>query len=281
MEQSPELWNIEAKREALIAQSNKVSAMALQNNQIVVSPGGATFTSIQTAINSITDASEQKQYSLYIGPGTYNENVVMKPWVGLFGAGQDENGQNYTIISAPGSNSETAATVIAASNSNISAVTVESTYAPGMLSCACIDCTGATDFSCYGVIAIATDSPNEACNLFGIVNNRGNGTPTVTSSVELYDCTLTAQAQNPQSFAIALWAVSGGTYMVADCILTGVSNYVAVGGCGNPGAGSVLKFSQCSITGTQYCLQTADGSTVMAMQCKLTGPVGPGVIVKD
>ncbi len=249
-------------------------------NQIVVSPGGAVFTSIQAAINSISDASQQKQYVLFIGPGTYNEVITMKPWVSLDGAGQDEHGNNYTIISAPGGNSDSSATVHAASNSGLSAITVESTYASGNTMNACIDCTGATDFSCYGVKAIAYDSASTACTILPVVNNRGNVDPGTSCTVALFDCTFIAQAQNPRSFAIALWSVAGGTYQVVLSTLTATSNYVAVGGCGNPGSGSNLLFNQCNIQGTEYCLQTANGSTVVAMQCQLTGPVGPGVIVK-
>ncbi len=255
-------------------------AVVAESNQVVVSPGGAVFTSIQAAIDSITDASQQKQYALFVGPGTYNEVVTLKPWIYIDGAGQDGQGNNYTIISAPGGNSDTSATVTGASNSGLSSVTVESTYAPGALMNACIDCTGAEDFSCFGVIAIAYDSASTACTMLPVVNNRGNLNPNVACRVAMFDCVLTAQAQNPRSFAIALWSVENGAYQVAQSTLTATGNYVAVGGCGNPGAGSTLIFQECAITGTQYSLQTGTGSTVVAMGCTLNGPVGPGVVIK-
>lgn len=250
-------------------------------NQVTVSPGGAVFSSIQAAIDSINDASQQKQYALFIGPGTYNEVITMKPWVFLDGAGQDQHGNNTTIITAPGGSSETSATVHAASNSGLSLITVESTYAPGAFMNACIDCTGATDFSCYAVTAIAYDSPSVGCNLLPVTNNRGSQMSAPGCRVGMVNCTLTAAAQNPHSFAIALWAVGNGQYQVEESTLVGTGQYVAVGGAGNPGAGNKLIFQVCNITGTQYCLQTASGSTVLAAQCTLTGPVGPGVVVKE
>ncbi len=46
---------------------------------------GGDFTSIQDAIDSITDASLNNQYIVQIFPGYYNENVVGKDYVGLRG----------------------------------------------------------------------------------------------------------------------------------------------------------------------------------------------------
>lgn len=269
-----------AMRESLVSRNESRPASLPGNNQVLVEPGGATFTSIQAAINSITDASMKKQYVLYVGPGTYHEIIVMKEWVNIEGAGQDPKGKNYSIITAASGSSETSATVTAASNASISAMTIETTFVAGNGStCACLDCTGVDNFLCYGLQATAFDnsSPEAACNLFPVVNNRGNFGP--TCSVTMFNCILTAQAQNPKSFAIALWSVSGGTYQVFDSTLTATGSYVGVGGCGNPGA-SNLTFTQCTITGTQYCLQTITGSVVEAIGCVLNGPVDEGVIVK-
>lgn len=63
----------------LSGQFNLVPRDAAQ--EITVATSGAMFTSIQAAINSITDASSSKPYSITIAPGVYTENVTSKDWV--------------------------------------------------------------------------------------------------------------------------------------------------------------------------------------------------------
>ena len=48
----------------------------------------AEYTSIQSAIDSITDASDSKQYMVQIAPGDYDENITLKSYVYLVGAGR-------------------------------------------------------------------------------------------------------------------------------------------------------------------------------------------------
>lgn len=57
-------------------------------NVVVVSPAGGDFTSIQTAIDSIVDASAENRYLVWVGPGIYEEEVTTKTGVDLRGAGQ-------------------------------------------------------------------------------------------------------------------------------------------------------------------------------------------------
>ncbi len=249
----------------------------VEPNKVLVTPGNREYTSIQAAIDSITDAGAQKRYMVYIGPGTYNESVVMKEWVYLQGAGQDEYGKNHTIITASGGTADTSATLKAASNTALATVTVESRVGtPGNNMCACIDTTGVTKFRAYGVHATAYDSTEEACNLFAVVNNRGTTGP--TCSADFSRCVFVVQAQHPKTYAIALWSVFGGTYEVRDSKLVGTGTYNGVGAAGNPGA-STLTFTRCAITGTHFSLETTDDSTVKAVDCSLAGPVDKGVIV--
>jgi hypothetical protein len=55
---------------------------------VVVAKSGGDFTSVQSALDSITDASASKHYLVWVGPGTYNEQVQMKPFVDIEGAGE-------------------------------------------------------------------------------------------------------------------------------------------------------------------------------------------------
>ncbi len=54
---------------------------------VTVAKSGADFTSIQSAIDSITDASSSKYYTIEIYPGEYTENLVLKNYVNLNGVG--------------------------------------------------------------------------------------------------------------------------------------------------------------------------------------------------
>jgi hypothetical protein len=56
---------------------------------------GAQFTTIQAAINAITDATSSKPYAVSVAPGIYAEQVTMKAWVFLIGVDPDA-----TIISS-------------------------------------------------------------------------------------------------------------------------------------------------------------------------------------
>ena len=48
------------------------------------------YSTIQAAINSITDASPTKPYGVYIYPGKYQETVTLKSYVSLIGGGIDD-----------------------------------------------------------------------------------------------------------------------------------------------------------------------------------------------
>ncbi len=55
---------------------------------VTVAKSGGEYTSIQDAIDSITDASSSKRYIVQIYPGIYTEDVVMEDYVSLTGLGQ-------------------------------------------------------------------------------------------------------------------------------------------------------------------------------------------------
>jgi Collagen triple helix repeat (20 copies) len=91
-------------------------------NVLVVSPSGGDFTSIQAALNSITTNSSTNTYLIWVGPGTYTEQVTMKPYVDIEGAGE-----NVTRITFTGNSSGDAGTVVGANNAELRSLTVENT----------------------------------------------------------------------------------------------------------------------------------------------------------
>ena len=89
---------------------------------VMVAKGGAPFSSIQAALDSISDASSSKVYMVMVGPGVYQEQVTLKSFVGIMGAGQ-----GVTVITQPGSDSATFATVLGADSSRLTNLTVRNT----------------------------------------------------------------------------------------------------------------------------------------------------------
>jgi len=55
---------------------------------LTVAASGGDYTSIQTAIDAITDNSITKPYVIFIYPGTYTENITMEDFVTLDGEGK-------------------------------------------------------------------------------------------------------------------------------------------------------------------------------------------------
>jgi hypothetical protein len=86
-------------------------------NVVVVAKSGGDYTSVQAAIDSITDAESNNQYLVWVAPGMYEEQVTMKPYVHLQGAGQE-----VTVIWSNASSSEwppDAATLVLASDTSL------------------------------------------------------------------------------------------------------------------------------------------------------------------
>jgi hypothetical protein len=91
-------------------------------NVIVVAKSGGDYTSIQSALNSITDASDTNRYLVKVMPGVYTEQVTMKQYVNIEGSGELTTKITYT-----GSGSYSTGTVIGASNAELRFLTVENT----------------------------------------------------------------------------------------------------------------------------------------------------------
>ena len=107
--------------QALVSNGNGgFSWYSISNLTRVLTVGeGGEYTSITAALNAISDNSALTPYLIKVGPGIYNEQIVMKSYVDIEGCGE-----GITIISSSGGD-ETTPTVKAASNSELRLLTVE------------------------------------------------------------------------------------------------------------------------------------------------------------
>ncbi|HJQ30298.1 MAG TPA: pertactin-like passenger domain-containing protein [Rubrobacter sp.] len=95
---------------------------------VVVAKSGGDFTSVQAALDSITDASASKHYLVWVGPGTYNERVQMKAFVDIEGAGELAT---RITASVGGGFAASSSVVSGASDAELRHLTVENTGGTG------------------------------------------------------------------------------------------------------------------------------------------------------
>jgi hypothetical protein len=112
-----------------------------------VAASGGDFTSVQAALDSITDASPANRYLVRIAPGVYEGKVVLKNGVDLEGSGQ-----GVTVLSSIGSSSDTdAATLVGSGDigTEVRNLTVANT---------CVPCTSTSVRYSTGIFLSAASS---------------------------------------------------------------------------------------------------------------------------
>jgi hypothetical protein len=254
--------------------SETPKAVSDSPNIVQVIPGGATFPTITAALASITDNKLQKQYILYVGPGTYNEKVTMKPYVSIQGAGRDQ-----TFITAPAAaDAFSGGTVIAASHCTLGNVTVSSLGGVWGSYSTALSCSGVINFSCDNSALIVNDQNQAGVNQGTVtVDFNYYGTPSV---VYINYCAINCTAQNSESGASCLNVWSKATTQLIE------SKLVATGGRQPFGVltawGGIATLDDCYIEGAYFALYDSDGiSPITANSCQINGPVSNGVTINN
>jgi hypothetical protein len=251
------------------------------DNVITVSPSGGDFTSIQSALDSISDAAFDNAYTVLVGPGIYAERVTLKSYVSVVGAGLEAT----EIVATGGETIVDAATVTGADDSVLRGVTVRSdasagsTYAVGLVSSPGqpllqdmeIIAIGGTDLS-YGIYNSGTDSlvlehvsihAVDATKVVGIFNYDG-WVGVVDSFVRAYGNT----AATVTKYAIENAGEGGGVASVESSTLSALTSYLV----NVPSKAAYMFYSTLSggalvAGGLDVCLFVNDGSTGYASSC--------------
>ncbi len=245
-------------------------AMTLPANTVQVWPGGATFSTIQAAINSIGNAGPTLQYQVAVGPGTYNENVTMKDYVFIAGAGSTQ-----TIVTAPGQQSFASGVINSASNCGISNMQLAATGGSWGSCPLAIKICGQDKFHISGIIATTSDNGNAGNNIRGISNNTGG-----TGNVIIGQSKFIANATDPSGVSVAIEGFNQPlTYFIelTDLLATGNAAYglTTVAGCS-------ATITDSTIQAATWALYNSDQmSPITANQCKIIGPVSAGVTVNN
>jgi len=171
-------------------------------NLIVVAKGGGDYTSIQAALDSITDASAANPYLVRIAPGVYTETVTLKSYVSLEGAGEGATRITYT-----GGASESSATLTGASHAELRFLTVQNTggntYAVGIYN------NSASPRLTHVTVSVAGGTSAN----FGVYNH--NASPTIQdTSISAVGGSYVAGVYNYQSSPAlrnAILSAAGGT----------------------------------------------------------------------
>lgn len=249
-----------------------VPAAALQQaNTVTVSPGGATFSTIGAALASITDARLQKQYVVQIGPGTYNEVVVCKPYVFLQGAGSDQ-----TTITAPAAAEQIdKGTVKGCSNSAVQNVRIVSTGTTWGGWAAAVDCNAAVNFDIENCSLEANNgtAPGGGTNLNTVsidYSAIGGG-----SQVNIAYCTILADGGvQPEG----LITFAHGFVEITDTKIVSENANTTWGAASN--GNSTLNLYNCFVSGTMSLVIPDYVSKITANDCQLVGPYSDGVVIQ-
>ena len=154
---------------AMVAEG-KTRALALPAQTVQVWPGGATFTTIQAAVDSITNASPQLQYQVAVGSGTFSEFVTMKDNIYIIGAGQ-----GVTFLTARAQTGQNVLGLVSsASNAGISEISLNAVGGSWGDWPVCIKIAASGNFHMSGVSLNATDSGNGGSNIRCITDNTGS-----------------------------------------------------------------------------------------------------------
>lgn len=272
---STEMSSFIKTSDAIFAEG-KTRATALPDNTVQVFPGGATFSTIQAAIDSINNASPQLQYQVSVGPGTYKENVTMKDYVYVIGAGQ-----TATTITAPPSQNFASGVVNSASGCGISQVTLNA-IGGGWGACpAGVKINGSGKFHISGVTINSGGPGDVGNNTRGITNNTGSYTGNLVLGSSIINLQGGDSCTGVGVDLFGFYGVPNPPVLLIDVSSIQVTSNAQTFGVATSG-GATVTLDDSKVIASTFALYNSDGqSLITANQCTIDGPVSSGVVVNN
>jgi hypothetical protein len=256
----------------------QAAAAQLTGNTVSVNPGGATFPTIAAALASITDNGLRKQYVINVGPGTFNEQVTLKPYVYLHGAGVDQ-----TTITTPPANQDNSfgrGTVIGASNSGVYHVTLNSLGGNWGDWSTALSIPSCSPFYVGDVMLLCDDQGNRGVNIETCAVNWNLANGQGAALVYFSSVAIVANGQSSDSTAEALAVGAQAVVQLIESKVVGEGAGQSFGGV--TALGGQLTLDNCFVQGGTWALYNSDGaSPVTANNCQFNGPVSNGVTVNN
>ncbi len=179
-----------------------------------VATSGGDFTSVQTALDSITDASADKPYLIRIAPGIYTEQVTLKEHVALEGAGEGKTILRWTGSNTSPDDSGESVTVRGANNTELRLLTIESVAGGHQYAVALQNSNTSPT-----LIHVTVTASGGAFNNIGVYNNASSltmdnvtvtasggafsyGVYNVSSTARMTNVTATASGGNQENFGV-------------------------------------------------------------------------------
>jgi len=256
----------------IIANTKSIAA-SLAPNTVQVWPGGAVFTGIQAAIDSITGASQDEQYQVAVGSGTYKENIVMKDYVYVIGAEQ-----SLTTITAPAKASDPPAVVNSASGCGISELTINAPGGEANVAPAGIKICGTGFFHISGVTINSGTAGSKTNDVKGIHNMYGSP----SGDVIIGSSMININGAGGEGIGINLFGVTGSAPLNVTIELSTIRVNPGPQGCYGVTAATsaAVVLNESTITASTYALDNdGSGSPITANQCTINGPVSKNVVV--
>jgi pectin methylesterase-like acyl-CoA thioesterase len=245
-------------------------------NVVTVAQAGGQLTSVQAALDFITDASSANRYLVKVGPGTYTEQVTMKQWVDIEGSGE-----GATKITFDGSDDYPTSTLLGASNAELRSLTVEMNG--GYETSTAISNNGASPslrnitVSSFGPDVVGVSNTNSASpsmsNVTVSVGGDGfsTGVYNNNSSPSMSNVTVTASsiqsAVGVSNFGASSPSIAGssisGTASDPQSTSYGVSSSVT--------ATSMVAIDNSKVTGGTYSIYNSNGGTTRVGASRLSG----------